>query len=168
MKNLIIMIIAGILIFSTGCGENSPVYTEQKIDATLQNGWKAYDLQNYTEAEEIFVKLRSSAIISEGKEARVGIAFARLSNFTQNTVELQNDIEYIRTTLEEVFENNINTVYEPVYNSNIDNADARSILALVYLLQGNQTLYEDNVAEAESTGDIDSSTQSMIDRLKGM
>jgi len=168
MRYIITIILTCVFLFNSGCGKNSPVYTEQKIEATLQNGWKAYEKQNFSEAEEIFLKLKNSINIDEGKEARVGAAYSRISNFTENSLELQQNIEYIRVILEEVFENNINTLYEPVFNSNIDNADARALLSTIYLLQGNVALYNANLAESELNGNIDSTTQTMIDRLKGM
>ena len=168
MRYTILIIITISFLLSLGCGENSPVYTEQKVVATLQNGWKAYENKNFLEAEQLFLKLKDSINIAEGKEARVGIAYARVSNFTENSLELQQNIEYIRVILEEVFENNINTLYEPVFNSNIDNADARALLSTIYLLQGNVALYNANLAESELNGNIDSTTQTMIDRLKGM
>jgi|GEM_PF-6734365 len=159
LRYIFIMTLIVLMIVMTGCGSDSPVPSTTTSIVSYDNAWNKLEKGNIEDSALIF----NSIIQNESdeklvNEAKVGLSLINLSTEPKDITQAQN-------YLEEVFGNSYDTVYEPYYNENVDNGDARAMLALTYMLQGNTEKFNSNLNLARQFSDSSYDTKNMIDSL---
>ncbi|MGM0608681.1 MAG: hypothetical protein ACQESP_09695 [Candidatus Muiribacteriota bacterium] len=174
MKKFINIIFLSIvmMVLISGCGAKSDLARVHKATADFENAWSHYENGEYEKADTIFseILMRESDVETEN-EARVGIAMLCLSNpdkVREVEGQLMQNVEAANYQLENIFSRSYDTIYEPVYNKNIGNGEARGFLALTYMLMGNTERFNQNlnIAKIFSNQEIDS--ENMLKSLDEM
>jgi len=148
-----------IMFILTGCGSDSPAPVVNTSIVNYNDAWNKLEKCDISDSAVLFNQiLQNESDEQLINEAKVGLSLINLSSEPK-------DITKAQTYLEEVFSYSYDTVYQPYYNENVDNGDARAMLAMTYMLQGDTEKFNTNLNLARQFSDSSYDTKNMIDSL---